>query len=297
MSLTHLYTLHRLVYLESDFEAILSFKLEKIKRDMATNGGYDLYNMVGRKYKYPNTLDDIFNNHYFAVAEKYILPCRGVSDVILRKNEKHHIELLEFSTDFPWSARRRDFDSRVSETEIAVMALNGSVQCVNNVDSMSDIIMSSENDSDNNVVRVVDITRGWAAKWILELSNNSWIRAKVVVWNCIDKKNEMTTPIEILQQYLSIRGGKKLGKLPWDGIPRFATHIEVALDKKDNNNENLQVHAKQSSVPLEDIPCPSILVLGGAVDGCCCRRNVLTHMHSLFPNSDLFVLHRHDGTL
>ena len=64
-----------LVYLESDFEAILGFKLEKIKRDMATNGGYDLYNMVGRKYKYPNTLDDIFNNHYFAVAEKYILPC------------------------------------------------------------------------------------------------------------------------------------------------------------------------------------------------------------------------------
>ena len=46
MSLTHSYTLHRLVYLESDFEAILSFKLEKIKRDMATNGGYDLYNMV-----------------------------------------------------------------------------------------------------------------------------------------------------------------------------------------------------------------------------------------------------------
>ena len=65
---------------------------------MATNGGYDLYNMVGRKYKYPNTLDDIFNNHYLAVAEKYIL-LRGVSDVILRKM-KHHIELLEFSTDF-----------------------------------------------------------------------------------------------------------------------------------------------------------------------------------------------------
>lgn len=72
-----------LIYLKVDFDAIFNFKYECAKRDIATCG-HDLYEQYGG-------FDEVFRRYYRRVADEFILPVEGWSDVVLVKDAHHHV--------------------------------------------------------------------------------------------------------------------------------------------------------------------------------------------------------------
>ena len=216
---------------------------------MAVNGGYDLYNLVGRKYEYANPLDDIFRMHYFAVAERYILPCRGVADVVLRKGEGHRIEGVEIPSERGrrWDQRCAVYRDEKLVRDVGVIAViaegcPGPPGGKGGAENYVDLLVA---DSD-----VTELTRAWGGGWVLALTGrdegetplervraptSSWLRAAVVVRfpGSGDGKDG-----SCWKSWAEKMARPRGGGCPWDGVPGKVARVggggdEVGLVAKE----------------------------------------------------------------
>lgn len=195
-----------LVYLESDFSAVLNFKKEKIKRDIAASG-FNLYDLI--KEKYGLEVDDVFDKHYFATAHRYIVPVMQHADVVLRKGASHNIEAVTWQTQ-RWADRRKQ--QSVEDVEVALISDGkSSLSCAFPTFkiTMQYIVDYTVLFTSKGPRQVKELTRGWAGKWIMELADGTWLRASVVLCG------PLRDPTMWAAQLAEPRGEG----CPWDGLP------------------------------------------------------------------------------
>jgi len=189
-----------LVYLDSDFKSILNFKKEKIKRDIEA-AGYNLYKVIKEKYGFD--VDDVFEKHYFAVARRYILPVMQHSDIVLRKDGKHHIEAVRWQRGC-WSAQRGR--QTVEDVEVAVLPEAGAAR-LPTFGSHHCLWLQG-----GGAKEVLELTRGWGGRWVAKLAGGDWVRAQLVVCG------PLSTPAAWVERFAVPPDAG----CPWDGLPATA---------------------------------------------------------------------------
>jgi len=188
-----------LVYMRSDFKAVLNFKREKINRDrerLKKEGREceDLYEIVERQYGL--NVDDIFDKHYFAVADRYIVPVMRHADVVLVKSPSHHLETVDWQHGH-WLTER----GRQSVDDVDVVTIGWNDLELGNVKRRSL--------DTSGAFEVTELTRAWNGKWVLQLVDGSWVRAALVICG----------PLAAPADWAARMAAPRRGGCPWDGLP------------------------------------------------------------------------------
>ena len=107
-----------LIFLEVDFDAILDTKFECVQRDIEACG-YDMYEMHGG-------YEHVFDRHYRRMYYDWILPVKGLADIVVSKNANHQFCGLQVHPG-RWAAVRRTME--VEDTGTVVVGAGQAGLC------------------------------------------------------------------------------------------------------------------------------------------------------------------------